>query len=68
MFQIGTAKNGVRDIEGNLNDDRLREIAAHPQVKMFEIKMSQGPSRARAAFCRGQGHRRTGTDPRGQGG
>jgi glutamate synthase domain-containing protein 2 len=42
VFQIGTAKNGVRDLEGNLDDDRLREIAAHPQVKMFEIKMSQG--------------------------
>jgi glutamate synthase domain-containing protein 2 len=42
VFQIGTAKNGVRDLEGNLNDDKLREIAAHPQVKMFEIKMSQG--------------------------
>lgn len=42
VFQIGTAKNGVRDLEGNLNDDRLREIAAHPQVKMFEVKMSQG--------------------------
>ena len=42
VFQIGTAKNGVRDVEGNLNDDKLREIATHPQVKMFEIKMSQG--------------------------
>ncbi|MCG6966661.1 MAG: FMN-binding glutamate synthase family protein [Chromatiaceae bacterium] len=42
VFQIGTAKNGVRDLEGNLNDERLREIANHPQVKMFEIKMSQG--------------------------
>ncbi len=42
VFQIGTAKNGVRDIEGNLDDDKLRDAAAHPQVKMFEIKMSQG--------------------------
>lgn len=42
VFQIGTAKNGVRDLEGNLNDEKLKEIAAHPQVKMFEIKMSQG--------------------------
>lgn len=42
VFQIGTAKNGVRDLEGNLNDDKLREAAAHQQVKMFEIKMSQG--------------------------
>ncbi len=42
VFQIGTAKNGVRDLEGHLDEERLREIAAHPQVKMFEIKLSQG--------------------------
>ena len=42
IFQIGTAKNGVRDLKGNLNDDKLKEAAAHEQVKMFEIKMSQG--------------------------
>jgi glutamate synthase domain-containing protein 2 len=42
VFQIGTAKNGVRDVEGNLNDDRIREVAAHEAVRMFEIKMSQG--------------------------
>jgi hypothetical protein len=42
VFQIGTAKNGVRDLEGNLNDDKLRKAAAIAQVKMFEIKMSQG--------------------------
>ncbi|MCB1736678.1 MAG: FMN-binding glutamate synthase family protein, partial [Gammaproteobacteria bacterium] len=42
VFQIGTAKNGVRDADGRLSDDRLRNVAAHPQVKMFEIKLSQG--------------------------
>lgn len=42
VFQIGTAKNGVRDLEGNLNDEKLREAAAHEQVKMFEVKLSQG--------------------------
>ena len=42
VFQIGTAKNGVRDMEGNLNDDKLKEAAAHQQVRMFEIKLSQG--------------------------
>ncbi|SDP77711.1 Glutamate synthase domain-containing protein 2 [Sulfitobacter litoralis] len=42
IFQIGTAKYGVRDEGGNLSDDKLREIAAHDQVKMFELKMSQG--------------------------
>ena len=42
VFQIGTAKYGVRDKQGNLDDDKLREVAAHEQVRMFEIKMSQG--------------------------
>ena len=42
VFQIGTAKYGVRNEDGSLNDERLAEIAAHPEVKMFEIKLSQG--------------------------
>jgi len=42
VFQMGTAKYGVRDNEGNLSDDKLREVAAHDQVKMIEIKLSQG--------------------------
>ncbi len=42
VFQIGTAKNGVRDLEGRLDDERLRDVAAHPQVRMFELKLSQG--------------------------
>ncbi len=42
VFQIGTAKYGVRDEEGNLSDDKLRAIAAHDSVRMFEVKMAQG--------------------------
>lgn len=42
VFQIGTAKYGVRDSAGLLDDEKLLEVAAHPQVKMFEIKISQG--------------------------
>jgi len=42
VFQIGTAKYGVRDEQGNLSDEKLREMAAIEQVKMFEIKLSQG--------------------------
>ena len=42
VFQIGTAKFGVRDEQGNLSDAKLREVGAHPEVKMFEIKLSQG--------------------------
>ncbi len=42
VFQIGTAKYGVRNAEGHLSEDRLRDIAGNPQVKMFEIKLAQG--------------------------
>jgi glutamate synthase domain-containing protein 2 len=40
IMQIGTAKYGVRDAQGNLNPDRLVELAK--VVKAFEIKLSQG--------------------------
>jgi glutamate synthase domain-containing protein 2 len=42
IFQIGTAKFGVRDKEGNLNEENLKKIALLPHVKMIEIKLSQG--------------------------
>lgn len=42
VFQMGTAKYGVREPDGSLSDDKLREVAAHEQVRMFEIKLSQG--------------------------
>ena len=42
VFQIGTAKYGVRNEDGGLSDDKLREVAAHDAVRMFEIKLSQG--------------------------
>ena len=42
VFQIGTAKYGVRNEDGTLSPDKLREVAAHETVRMFEIKLSQG--------------------------
>jgi glutamate synthase domain-containing protein 2 len=42
VFQIGTAKYGVRDEQGNLSLDKIRGIAQNDSVKMFEIKLSQG--------------------------
>jgi glutamate synthase domain-containing protein 2 len=42
VFQIGTAKYGVRDEEGNLSEDRLRALADHERVRMFEVKLAQG--------------------------
>jgi glutamate synthase domain-containing protein 2 len=40
IMQIGTAKYGLRDAQGNLSPDRLVELAK--VVKAFEIKLSQG--------------------------
>lgn len=42
IFQIGTAKFGVRNEAGEFSEDKLVEIAAHDHVRMFEIKLSQG--------------------------
>ncbi|HID82156.1 MAG TPA: FMN-binding glutamate synthase family protein [Chromatiales bacterium] len=42
VFQIGTAKYGVRNKDGDYDDKKLRAIAAHQQIKMFELKLSQG--------------------------
>jgi len=42
VFQIGTAKYGVRNTDGTLSGEKLKEVAAHPQVRMFEIKLAQG--------------------------
>ncbi len=42
VFQIGTAKYGCRTEDGDLNPARLTELAAHDQVRMFEIKLAQG--------------------------
>jgi len=42
VYQIGTAKYGVRDTDGNLSDAKLEEAGAISQVRMFELKLSQG--------------------------
>ncbi len=42
IFQIGTAKYGVRDEQGNFSEEKLRAVASHPEVKMIEVKLSQG--------------------------
>ncbi|MBI4990375.1 MAG: FMN-binding glutamate synthase family protein [Rhodocyclales bacterium] len=42
IMQIGTAKYGVRDADGKLSAQRLKELAAHESVRAFEIKLSQG--------------------------
>ena len=42
VFQIGTAKYGVRDEHGKLSPSKLESLAKQRNVRMFEIKLSQG--------------------------
>jgi glutamate synthase domain-containing protein 2 len=54
VFQIGTAKYGVRNPEGGLSDAKLREVAANPTVRMFELKLSQGAKPGKGGILPGK--------------
>lgn len=54
VAQIGTAKFGFQDENGNLSDDRLKKIASYEQVKMFEIKLSQGAKPGKGGILPGR--------------
>jgi glutamate synthase domain-containing protein 2 len=54
VFQIGTAKYGVRNPEGGLSDAKLRQIAANPTVRMFELKLSQGAKPGKGGILPGK--------------
>lgn len=42
MWNIGTGYFGCRDHDGNFSLERFRETASIEQVKMIELKFSQG--------------------------
>ncbi|MEH6571186.1 MAG: FMN-binding glutamate synthase family protein, partial [Halioglobus sp.] len=42
VWQIGTGLFGCRDAEGNFAPDSFSAMAQKPQIKMIEIKLSQG--------------------------
>ena len=54
VFQIGTGKFGVRDLKGGLSEEKLGAIAALDQVKMFEIKLSQGAKPGKGGMLPGE--------------
>ncbi len=55
VFQIGTAKFGVRDpINGKLSESKLIEVAQHDQVRMLEIKLSQGGKPGKGGILPGE--------------
>ena len=42
VYQLGTAKFGARNADGSLNENKLRIICKNPNIKMIELKLSQG--------------------------
>jgi glutamate synthase domain-containing protein 2 len=54
VFQIGTAKYGVQNDSGGLDDDKLRAVAEHDQVRMFELKLSQGAKPGKGGILPGE--------------
>jgi glutamate synthase domain-containing protein 2 len=54
VFQIGTAKYGIRSEDGSINDDKLRDVSAHDQVRMIEIKLSQGAKPGKGGILPGE--------------
>ncbi|MBU2942489.1 FMN-binding glutamate synthase family protein [Shimia thalassica] len=54
VYQIGTAKFGVRDEHGGLSDEKLRSVAAHEQIRMFELKMAQGAKPGKGGILPGE--------------
>ncbi len=48
IMQIGTAKYGIRDQDGNFSPERARELAK--VVKAFEIKLTQGAKPGKGAL------------------
>jgi glutamate synthase domain-containing protein 2 len=54
VFQVGTAKYGVRDDFGVLSEKKLAEVAAYEQIKMFEIKLSQGAKPGKGGILPGE--------------
>lgn len=42
VYQLGTAKFGARNDDATLNPQKLAKICENPNIKMIEIKLSQG--------------------------
>lgn len=54
VFQLGTAKYGVRNDDGGLNEDKYRSLTENRSVKMTEIKLSQGAKPGKGGILPGE--------------
>ena len=54
VYQIGTAKFGIRDKDGGIDDEKLAQVGANPLVKMFELKLAQGAKPGKGGILPGE--------------
>lgn len=54
VWQVGTGYFGCRTLEGSFDADQFRKSAAHEQVKMIELKLSQGAKPAHGGILPGK--------------
>ena len=55
IWQIGTGYFGCRNKDGQFNDEMFKRTASSDQIKMIEIKLSQGAKPGHGGVSPGQG-------------
>ena len=53
-WQIGTGKFGCRTEDGGFDAEKFREVAKHPQIRMIEVKLSQGAKPGKGGVLPGE--------------
>lgn len=53
IWEIGSGYFGCRNSDGSFSEERFAANAADPQVKMIELKLSQGAKPGHGGCCRG---------------
>ena len=54
VYQLGTAKFGARNSDATLNEDKLRKVCENPNIRMMEIKLSQGAKPGKGGILPGK--------------
>ncbi|WP_409433315.1 FMN-binding glutamate synthase family protein [Litorimonas sp. RW-G-Af-16] len=54
VYQLGTAKFGARNDDATLNEAKLAKLCENPDIKMIEIKLSQGAKPGKGGILPGK--------------
>jgi len=54
VYQLGTAKFGARNEDATLNEEKLKKVCENPNIKMVEIKLSQGAKPGKGGILPGK--------------